>query len=259
MKYLGETFDIHGGGLENQFPHHECEIAQSECSTGKTFVKYWMHHNMVTVDGQKMGKSLGNASSLRDLFAEFDPMTLRFYLLGSHYRSTTEFKKDAIDAAEVGYRKLLAAYDRLADHLGKPEVRDLNEAERSHPLVVEFIKEMSDDFNSPKGIAILYDLAKETNTKLDLQKTDGQDLLGLYQIWNALAGAVLGILPSKGSSLTAGRSESALGSLMEKVIGWRKEAREKKDFAMSDEIRNDLAEAGILLEDSKAGTNWSLK
>src|SRR5258708_14889867 len=123
MKYLGETFDIHGGGLENQFPHHECEIAQSECSTGKTFVRYWVHHNMVTVDGTKMGKSLGNSSYLRDLFKEFDPMTLRFYLLQSHYRSTTEFKKDAIDAAGIGYGKLLSTYQRLSEFIGKPEVR----------------------------------------------------------------------------------------------------------------------------------------
>ena len=259
MKYLGETFDIHGGGLENQFPHHECEIAQSECSTGKTFARYWMHHNMVTVDGTKMGKSLGNSSYLRDLFREFDPMTLRFYLLQSHYRSTTEFKKDAIDAAGVGYAKLLSAFGRLSELIEKKEVRSLNEAELALPLVSEFVREMNDDINTPKGIAILYDLAKETNTILSGPKPEAEKLQSLYQIWAALAGDILGILPPQHLAQSTQHSEAALAGVMEKVLDWRKAAREKKDFAMSDAIRDDLTAAGILLEDSKEGTKWSLK
>ncbi len=260
MKYLGETFDIHGGGLENQFPHHECEIAQSECSTGKTFVRYWMHHNMVTVDGTKMGKSLGNASSLRDLFKEFDPMTLRFYLLQSHYRSTTEFKKDAIDAAGVGYGKLLSTYQRLSEKVGSPEVRPLNQAELAHPLVREFVQEMNDDFNTPKGIAILYELAKETNTLLSEDKPEAAKITALYQVWNALAGGILGILPPRSSSVSPQHSAApALAALMEKVMNWRKEARNKRDFPLSDAIRDDLAEAGITLEDAKDGMKWSIK
>jgi len=259
MKYLGQTIDIHGGGLENQFPHHECEIAQSESSTGKTFARYWMHNNMVTIDGVKMGKSLGNSSYLRDLFKEFDPMTLRFYLLQSHYRGTTEFKKDAIDAAEVGYKKLLAAFERLSEFVGNPEVRSLNDAERADPLVKEFIQEMNDDFNTSKGIAVLYELAKQTNTMLTEEKPDRNNLQSLFQIWNALAGSILGILSPQHSALSTQHSDSALAGLMEKVIGWRKEARDKKDFAMSDAIRNDLLSAGILLEDAKDGTKWSLK
>ncbi len=256
MKYLGETFDIHGGGLENQFPHHECEIAQSECSTGKPFVRYWMHNNMVTVDGVKMGKSLGNSSYLRDLYKEYDPMTLRFYLLQSHYRSTTEFKKDAIEAAGVGYSKLLSAYQSLCQAVGTQEVRTLNQAELEHPLVRQFIQEMNDDFNTPKGIAILYELAKETNTLLSESKSEQEKLLGLWQIWNALAGSILGILPT--SNPGPGTSD-VLPSIMEKIIGWRKEARDKKDFAMSDAIRDDLAKAGVVLEDSKEGTKWNIK
>ena len=259
MKYLGETFDIHGGGLENQFPHHECEIAQSECATGKPFVRYWMHHNMVTVDGTKMGKSLGNASSLRDLFEEFDPMTLRFYLLQSHYRSTTEFKKDAIDAAGVGYGKLLSTYRRLEEIVSEPKVRGLTQSELTHPLVNEFIDEMNDDFNTPKGIAILYDLAKETNELLGKDAPDQDNLITLYQIWNALAGSILGILPASGTGLRISGSQNALSAVLEKVIDWRKEARQKKDFALSDEIRDDLLKAGIILEDSKDVTKWSFK
>jgi len=261
MKYLGETFDIHCGGLENQFPHHECEIAQSECATGKLFVRYWIHNNMVTVEGVKMGKSLGNSSYLRDLFKDFDPMTLRYYLLQSHYRSTTEFKKDAIDAAGIGYEKLLSAYEKLSAASGKPEVNALSEAELSHPLVREFITEMNDDFNTPKGIAILYELAKETNNVLSQAKPEQEQLTGLYQIWNALAGSVLGILPTSepGGRTSDEKEKNALSAVIEKVIGWRKEAREKKDFAMSDEIRDDLLKAGVTLEDSKDGTKWSIK
>ena len=259
MKYLGETFDIHGGGLENQFPHHECEIAQSECSTGKPFVRYWMHNNMVTVDGVKMGKSLGNSTYLRDLFKEFDPMMLRFYLLQSHYRSTTEFKKDAIEAAGVGYEKLLSAYRSLSESVGKQEAHTLTKLELEYPLVRQFIEEMNDDFNTPKGIAVLYDLAKETNTALNVENPSKEKLAQLWQIWNALAGSILGILPSQSSSHSSQHSESALGAVLEKVINWRKEARDKKDFAMSDEIRDDLAKAGIMLEDSKDGTKWSIK
>jgi cysteinyl-tRNA synthetase len=261
MKYLGETFDIHGGGLENQFPHHECEIAQSECSTGKQFVHYWMHHNMVTVDGVKMGKSLGNSSYLRDLFKEFDPMTLRFYLLQSHYRSTTEFKKDAIEAAGMGYGKLLSAYGSLSEAVGKSEAHPLNEAELKHPLVTEFIKEMNDDFNTPKAIAVLYDLAKETNTLLAQEKPSQPRLEELFRIWEALGGEVLGILPTSeiGYGNSDEKEKNALTALIEKEIQMRNEARAKKDFAGSDAIRDTLAEAGILLEDSKEGTKWSLK
>jgi cysteinyl-tRNA synthetase len=259
MKYLGETFDIHCGGLENQFPHHECEIAQSECATGKPFVRYWIHNNMVTVDGVKMGKSLGNSSFLRDLFKEFDPMTLRYYLLQSHYRSTTEFKKDAIEAAEVGYKKLLQTFSNLSAMAGSPEVRPLTDGERAHPIVQKFIMEMNDDFNSPKGIALLYDLAKDTNTLLEHPVPE--KLNELYQIWNALAGGVLGILPDKdsGRHVSDDRAEKVLDQIVKKEIEKRNQARAKKDFAMSDIIRNDLADAGILLEDSKDGTKWSLK
>lgn len=257
MKYLGQTIDIHGGGLENQFPHHECEIAQSESSTGRQFVRYWMHHNMVTVDNVKMGKSLGNSSYLRDLFKDFEPMTLRFYLLGSHYRSTTEFKKDAIDAAEVGYKKLLSTFARLSDSVGKRESSLLPKV--AHPLMTQFITEMNDDFNTPKGIAILYDLAKETNSLLAEAKPDEKKIAALYQIWNALAGNILGILPNSDIALrTSDSSDSTLPAVMQTIIGWRNEARANKDFAMSDAIRDDLLKAGITLEDSKEGTKWGV-
>lgn len=253
MKYLGETFDIHGGGLENQFPHHECEIAQSETATGKDFVRYWMHNNMVTVDGKKMGKSLGNSSYLRDLYKQYAPLTLRFTILQSHYRSTTEFKHEAISAAETGYQKLLSTYARLTEKVGNVEQRDLSDDEKNTPLVKLFIEEMNDDFNTPKAMAVLYDLAKETNTAL----TDGRvatELESFLHIWNALAGSVLGILPATGASTSSDVSDE----VMQLVLKWRKEARDNKDFAMSDTIRKELAGIGISLEDTKEGTTWKL-
>lgn len=254
MKYLGETIDIHGGGLENQFPHHECEIAQSECATDKQFVRYWMHNNMVTVDGKKMGKSLGNSSYLRDLYKIYRPLTMRFVILQSHYRGTTEFKPEAITAAEAGYEKLLSTYARLQEKV-QAEVRPLNDAEFSHPIVKQFIEEMNDDFNTPKAIAVLYDLARETNNALT-EDRDAASLESLFQIWNALADGVLGLLPQSAQENT---SNDLTSPLMEMIIAMRKEARAKKDFATSDMIRDHLDRIGIVLEDSKVGTSWKTK
>ncbi|HET9136067.1 MAG TPA: cysteine--tRNA ligase [Candidatus Kapabacteria bacterium] len=256
MKYLGQTIDIHGGGIENQFPHHECEIAQSESSTGKQFVRYWMHHNMVTVDGKKMGKSLGNSSFLRDLFKDFEPMTLRFFLLQSHYRSTTEFKIDAIEAAGTGYAKLLATFDNLRSKTEALEARPLTESERNQPVVSQFIESMNDDFNSPQAIAALFELSRQTNEALN---SNSGDFESLYHIWNTLANGILGIIPIGVSGKSqSSKTEKALDDVMQKVIGWRMEARSNKDFKMSDAIRDDLAAAGVILEDSKEGTRWKI-
>jgi cysteinyl-tRNA synthetase len=255
-KYLGQTFDIHGGGIENQFPHHECEIAQTESATGKQFVRYWMHNNMVTVDGKKMGKSLGNSSYLRDLFEQFDPMTLRFFLLQSHYRSTTEFKVDAIEAAAVGYEKLINTYNRLSQ-AGVEVDKPLTDTERLHPLYIQFVQEMNDDFNTPKAIAVLFDLARETNSLLESPDRSPAKLQSLKTLWSVLGENVLGVLPRRSEG--GKQSQAALDAVLQKVITWRNQARIAKDFKMSDAIRDDLASAGVLLEDGKEGTKWSLK
>ena len=186
-------------------------------------------------------------------------MTLRYYLLQSHYRSTTEFKKDAIEAAAVGYQKLLSAYQKLSETVGNLQVRSLSEEELTHQLVRQFIQEMNDDFNTPKAIAILYDLAKETNILLKETSPDVKKLETLWQIWNTLGGQVLGILPTKDTILSDRNRETLLPSVMEKVIGWRNQARAKKDFALSDAIRDDLSRVGIMLEDAKEGTKWALQ
>lgn len=259
MKYLGETIDIHGGGIENQFPHHECEIAQSESATGKQFVKYWMHNNMVTVDGKKMGKSVGNSSYLIDLFKEFDPMTLRFFLLQSHYRSTTEFKVDAIQAAETGYKRLLRYYEALRALAGNPDRRKLSESEKSDPLylsiITPFVEAMNDDFNTPQALAVLFGLEKWVTSSARFNSA--AELV--FQTWTILGGDILGIIPTKHSTQSTQHNDKVLDSLMKTVINWRMEARAAKDFKMSDAIRDDLAKAGVILEDGKEGTTWGLK
>jgi cysteinyl-tRNA synthetase len=188
-------------------------------------------------------------------------MVLRFYLLQSHYRSTTEFKKEAIDAAGVGYEKLLLSYQKLSQLVGAQSTNTLTEAELQHPLVVQFIQEMNDDINTPRGIAILYELARETNSLLTTENSDLEKLRALYHIWNVLGGNILGILPASDSLVQASNEseKKTLDIVLKKIIAWRKEARDRKDFQLSDSMRNDLAEAGVIIEDSKEGTNWSLK
>jgi len=252
MKYLGDTFDIHGGGLENQFPHHECEIAQSECATGHPFVRYWMHNNMVTTGGVKMGKSLGNSAYLRDLYKQYDPLSLRFTILQSHYRGTTEFTTDAITAADTGYQKLLGSYRRLVE---ATKGTDATELDRDNSLVKQFTEAMDDDFNTAKAIAVLYELSTETNNALATGAKDQFPIL--FSIWRSLAGDVLGILPTH-ETLSSDQSHT-IESIIQLLIRQRKAARDRRDFAMSDSIRKELEEAGIILEDTKDGTTWRLK
>jgi cysteinyl-tRNA synthetase len=214
---------------------------------------------MLTIDGKKMGKSLGNSSYLVDLFQRFDPMTLRFFLLQSHYRSTTEFKYDAIEAAGVGYEKLLGTFERLKQQTGDLEHRDLTSDERKHPVVSSFIESMNDDFNSPQAIASLYELSKETNEAL-ANNASADALTSVYHIWSVLAQDILGIIPTESSASNSQNSDTALDSVLQMIIRWRAEARSAKDFKRSDEIRDTLNASGIALEDGKDGsTRWTLK
>ncbi len=252
MKYLGETFDIHGGGLENQFPHHECEIAQSECATGHPFAKYWMHNNMVTTGGVKMGKSLGNSAYLRDLYKQYDPLSLRFTILQSHYRGTTEFTEDAIVAANTGYQKLIGSFRRLDEAMKGTETIDLD---RGNSFVKQFMEAMDDDFNTAKAIAVLYELSTATNNAV--ASGVNEEFPILLSTWRSLAGVVLGILPTHPSQ--SSDQSHAMDSAIQLLIKQRKAARDRRDFATSDSIRKELEEAGIILEDTKEGTTWRLK
>lgn len=254
MKYLGESFDIHGGGLENQFPHHECEIAQSEAATGKPFVKYWLHNNMVTVNAQKMGKSLGNFTTLKDAFEKWKPEVIRFFILQSHYRSTLDFSNEAIDAAGKGLEKLTNTIRNLHDRMktaapegGAPNV-DLARYKS------DFLAAMNDDFNTPQAIAVLFDLSREVNHALATDSAVSRSSLQqIDEMYNELAETILGVrlVPPGGSSDTA-----AVDGLMDLIIELRKEIRAQKLYALSDKIRDSLKALGIVLEDKKETTTW---
>jgi cysteinyl-tRNA synthetase len=254
MKYLGESFDIHGGGLENQFPHHECEIAQSEGATGKPFVKYWLHNNMVTVGGQKMGKSLGNFTTLKDAFKKWRPEVIRFFILQSHYRGTLDFSDEAVDAAGRGLEKLsntvLSVRDRMkaAGTEGTPHAIDLARYRQ------EFLAAMDDDFNAPQAIAVLFDLSREVNQTLaSVTSPDLASLKEIDSLYEELAGTVLGL---RFSSTEASEGARVVDGLMNLIIDLRKDIRAQKMYALSDKIRDALNAMGIVLEDKKDGTRW---
>jgi cysteinyl-tRNA synthetase len=258
MKYLGEHFDIHGGGLDNQFPHHECEIAQSEAATGKPFAKYWIHNNLVTVGGQKMSKSLGNFITLKDLFKKFDPLVVRFFILQSHYRSTLDFSEEALQGSKVGYEKLTNAYRNLQNETQKAGLEPRTERavfDLATPKQ-HFVEAMDDDFNTPQAIAVLFDLVRDLNQLLNSgKKYTKESLLPLTAFLEDVAGTILGILPTASTPdlSSNGATETDLMTLMIKV---RNEARKQKIWSLSDVIRDGLKAIGIALEDKKDETTW---
>ncbi len=259
MKYLGESFDIHGGGLENQFPHHECEIAQSECSTGKPFVKYWIHNNMVTAGGQKMGKSLGNFVTLKDAFKKYDPLVIRFFILQSHYRSTLDFGDEALLGAKAGLEKLLNTVRNLRDEQAKGTASGEGVTEAAIDLESykrRFVAAMDDDFNSPQAIAVLFDLARETNALLNLDaKVSASSLGKILDFIHESGGGVLGILPA-GNGTLAATDQKLEADLLQLLVDLRMEVRTQKLWALSDSIRDRLKKLGVTIEDRKDGTVW---
>ncbi|MEN8225232.1 MAG: cysteine--tRNA ligase [Bacteroidota bacterium] len=259
-KYLGEEFDIHGGGMDLLFPHHESEIAQSVAANGKMPVKYWMHNNMITINGQKMGKSLGNAVSLDDFFTgshellaqSYSPMTIRFFIMQAHYRSTLDFSNDALQAAEKGYQRMMAAMgvlDKLRAN-GKAEASvDIGKLkDKCHAA-------MSDDFNSPILIAHLFDGVKIINSVNDGKMAiDEENLALLKGLYHTFVTDILGLESEEDES-----SDDALaGKLIETLINLRQEAKASKDFTTADKIRDQLTAIGVVLKDTKDGTEWAL-
>ncbi|MDE3058219.1 MAG: cysteine--tRNA ligase [Bacteroidota bacterium] len=256
MKYLGESFDIHGGGIENQFPHHECEIAQSECSTGKPFVKYWLHNNMVTVNGQKMGKSLGNFVTLKDAFKKFDPMVIRFFILQSHYRSTLDFSEQAIEAAGKGLEKLQNTVQRV-----RAEIKKGNDGKEKIPALdtyrKRFTEAMDDDFSTPQAIAAFFDLSRAVNDLL--AQPDGislESLKHVHEFFMEYGGTVLGLFGEKEPSPHSQTDEAIEPQLIGLLLETRKAARENKFYRLSDKIRDGLKALGVVVEDTKEGTVW---
>jgi cysteinyl-tRNA synthetase len=255
-KYLGDTFDIHGGGVDNIFPHNECEIAQAEAATGKPFARYWLLTGSLTVGGVKMSKSLNNFVSLRDALAQYRPEAIRFFILSANYRSPVDYSEDAMRGAVNGWERLIGPYTALTQRLMAPAAEEAKQSSAAKQLIDEtrrrFRQAMDEDFNAPGAVAALFDFTREVNTALGAGKGPGRkDLESYSALYRELAGDVLGLIPRK--TMGDGGRESALIRLL---ISLRNEARERKDWALSDAIRDRLAETGILLEDGKDGTIW---
>jgi cysteinyl-tRNA synthetase len=238
---LGEQFDIHGGGLDLQFPHHENEIAQSEGASGQRFVNYWMHNGFLNVDNEKMSKSLGNFFTIRDVLKSYDGETVRFFMLRTHYRSPFNYSDAGLDDARQGLRRLYTALGTLPD---VPAVQ----IDWSHPQAARFKAAMDEDFTTPIAVAVLYDLAAEVN------RSASPEAAGLLKA----LGGVLGLLQQSPQAYLQGGFEAGGldASAIEALIEARAEAKKAKDFARSDQIRNELAEQGIVLKDSPQGTTW---
>ncbi|MCI0499810.1 MAG: cysteine--tRNA ligase [Planctomycetales bacterium] len=264
MKYLGKTIDIHGGGIENQFPHHECEIAQSEAANGVPFVRYWVHHNMVTVDGQKMGKSLGNFITLKQIFKEghqrlsrlYNPLAVRQLILQSHYRSPIDFSDAALTAAQSGYDRITEAVlaVRKAMNTALTGQADADVVKQLDTMRQKFETAMNDDLNTAVALSVIFEMLKLANQVVS-GKTTQATLNAVNDQFIKLGGEVLGIVKDE-YAIAGGGDEQLLEHLIGLMIEQRQTARKKKDFAASDRIRNKLTEFGIVLEDSPAGTTW---
>ena len=257
-KYLGEEFDIHGGGMDLMFPHHECEIAQNVASRGTQGVHYWVHNNMITINGQKMGKSLGNFITLPQLFAgdhpklekAYSPMTIRFFILQAHYRSTLDFSNEALQAAEKGLGRLLQAWRSLEPVMPSSEGASVSPAVSG--IIDSVLDALCDDLNTPIAIAHLFEAVKLINAG-GLSKADAA---ALRQLFDEVVGGVLGLKDEEAGA--SGKAEKALEGVMQLVLENRKKVREEKNWAESDRIRDLLASYGITVKDTKEGATWTL-
>ncbi len=265
-KYLGEQFDIHGGGMDLKFPHHECEIAQAVGAGGKEPVNYWMHNNMITINGQKMGKSLGNFINLDAFFTgehplleqAYDPMTVRFFMLQTHYRSVIDFSNHALQAAQKGLDKIMNAAALLGQLSSSAKTsKDEELAGNINTLQKKCIESLCDDFNTPQALARLFEMSSLINAfynkQADVNSISNQVLKSLKEFYYVIVNDVFGLQAAQVES------NDVLGDVVEILINLRKVARQNKNFALSDQIRDELKSRGVQLKDEKDGkTSWSL-
>ncbi|MFZ2960744.1 MAG: cysteine--tRNA ligase [Candidatus Ozemobacteraceae bacterium] len=254
-KYLGETFDIHGGGLENMFPHHECEIAQSECITGKPFSRYWVHNNMVTVDGVKMGKSLGNFKTCRDLLTRHSAEAIRVFILSTHYRSPTNYTEEAISAASSGLTRLsalkmmLSAASKTSLETAACDAEIIRLCEEADRQIGEAL---DNDLDTPGAIAHLYTFATALNRlagHAPLSAMAAREGLALVKRWGE---DILGIVPPR----VEGAGAADVGPLMDLILDLRKEMKTAKRYDLADKIRDQIKAAGFVIEDTRDGSRW---
>lgn len=251
-KYLGETIDIHAGGEDLIFPHHENEIAQSECCSGKTFSDYWMHNGFLNINGLKMSKSLGNFFTVRDITAEYDPMVLRLFILSAHYRQPLNFSREVMDQAKASYERILNCTDKLKE-LGKSAKGEAftAEEEKAKAQIEGFVKEfedaMDDDNNTANASTAVFEIVRIANATTNTESTKAY-IDYVFNIIKTLCDGVLGVISD--------RKAESLDEEVEKLIAERTAARKAKDFAKADEIRNRLTSMGIILEDTREGVKW---
>ncbi len=261
-KYLGEEFDIHGGGMDLVFPHHECEIAQAQAAMGHQAVHYWMHNNMITINGQKMGKSYNNFITLDQFFTgnhelltkAFSPMTIRFFILSAHYRGTVDFSSEALEAAEKGMARLMQ---------GLKDLKRVQPAKGSSPEVTKYVSElegqlydaMNDDLQTPIVISLLFEACHQVNLLVDRkQKISADDLEQLSKVMHLWTEDLLGLTDGNGQQAAGG----AMEKVMQMVLDIRAKAKADKDWATSDKIRDDLNAAGVIVKDTPDGAVWEI-
>jgi cysteine--tRNA ligase len=263
-KYLGSHFDIHGGGMDLIFPHHECEIAQAVASQGDQMVHYWMHNNMITINGQKMGKSLGNFITLEQFFTgnhasltqAYTPMTIRFFILSAHYRGTVDFSNEALEAAQKGYERLMNAFDDL-DRVPVSSHCDAETDKFVKTFRQRCYEAMNDDLQTPLVISYLFEACHLINTLLDHKAEICADCLKeLGDAMKLFAFDLLGLKNEKGDNNVA--REEAYGKVVDMVLDLRAKAKADKDWTTSDKIRDALAAAGFEVKDTKDGVTWKL-
>ncbi|MGH7492884.1 MAG: cysteine--tRNA ligase [bacterium] len=267
MRYLGETFDIHAGGLDLIFPHHENEIAQSEAATGKPFVKYWMHNGFIDVDGEKMSKSLGNFRTAREIAQRFPATVIRLFFLAKHYRGPIDFSLEALQNAVKARERMSLAYQALLGRL-EPGNKPTAKGEANTPeqqsfqktiagAQAGFIAALDDDFNTVEGLAVIFDFVREVNRWMERQNPSARDLAllseakNLFDEWNG----VLGVFETGTSEIDNSRFEAVMKVLLE----LRQSLRAEKNFKLADQLRDGLRAAGIIVEDGAGGSRWRVE